>query len=432
MDLSSDPLANARYEDFFGPSPENVQFGHADKLLGSSDEEDDSGEEDDQNLTEDSEIESEHETGYDIEEEDSENEHLGLSSNVVPSAHEKLLHATAKKVAALESDALAEKDWYLRGEISASSRPKNSALEVDLDFETTVKPPPPPSEEATQDLEEMIKKRIYEATFDDVIKISQTEKTPKKKLIELDDKKSSVGLGEIYEKDYLTAISGTVEDKDEPIRKLLRAQFESLCSDLDALSHGSFRPAPSIEDVTVKTDVPAILMEEAAPAFVSSAAMRAPEEVFVPGRKQLGTLSTGIDENIENDHETQDEKPVSILPIKDGVFKSEAELTSEDRKRRRAAMKRASKKRKALKEEEKSRKLISKGETYIPGRKSAADIGVLQKMAKAAKSSGNNAINYSKSASVFAKIQAASNGAKESDRKASGTLGKTSASSLML
>lgn len=38
--------------------------------------------------------------------------------------------------------ALGEKDWFMRGEVDAGRRPKNSALEVDLDFETTVKPPP--------------------------------------------------------------------------------------------------------------------------------------------------------------------------------------------------------------------------------------------------------------------------------------------------
>jgi U3 small nucleolar RNA-associated protein MPP10 len=40
-------------------------------------------------------------------------------------------------VSELESEALAEKGWQLRGEISAQHRPLNSALEVDMDFETT-------------------------------------------------------------------------------------------------------------------------------------------------------------------------------------------------------------------------------------------------------------------------------------------------------
>lgn len=42
----------------------------------------------------------------------------------------------------LEAAAMGEKDWFMQGEVDAGHRPKNSALEVDLDFETTVKPPP--------------------------------------------------------------------------------------------------------------------------------------------------------------------------------------------------------------------------------------------------------------------------------------------------
>lgn len=44
-------------------------------------------------------------------------------------------------------------------------RPKNSALEVDLDFEHNVRPPPVITEEVTATLEEMIQKRILEVYF---------------------------------------------------------------------------------------------------------------------------------------------------------------------------------------------------------------------------------------------------------------------------
>ena len=42
----------------------------------------------------------------------------------------------------LEEAAMGDKDWFMEGEVDAARRPKNSALELDLDFETTVKPPP--------------------------------------------------------------------------------------------------------------------------------------------------------------------------------------------------------------------------------------------------------------------------------------------------
>lgn len=39
----------------------------------------------------------------------------------------------------LEEDVIAEKPWHLRGEISASNRPENSALEEQMDYNIGVK-----------------------------------------------------------------------------------------------------------------------------------------------------------------------------------------------------------------------------------------------------------------------------------------------------
>jgi hypothetical protein len=53
------------------------------------------------------------------------------------STHERRLRRLQDMVQELETAALAERGWQLRGEIGAGQRPLNSALEVDLDFETT-------------------------------------------------------------------------------------------------------------------------------------------------------------------------------------------------------------------------------------------------------------------------------------------------------
>lgn len=45
-------------------------------------------------------------------------------------------------------------------QVTAAKRPKNSALEVDLDFEHNVRPPPVITEEITESIEKMIQKRI--------------------------------------------------------------------------------------------------------------------------------------------------------------------------------------------------------------------------------------------------------------------------------
>lgn len=53
-------------------------------------------------------------------------------------------------------------DHYFLWQVTAAKRPKNSALEVDLDFEHNVRPAPVITEEVTASLEELIQKRILE------------------------------------------------------------------------------------------------------------------------------------------------------------------------------------------------------------------------------------------------------------------------------
>lgn len=56
--------------------------------------------------------------------------------------------------------------------------------------------------------------------------------------------------------------------------------LQALVAKLDALSHFHFAPKPVVEELSVRTDVAAVLMEEAAPVAVSAASMRLPGEVF--------------------------------------------------------------------------------------------------------------------------------------------------------
>ena len=411
IDLSEDPLANAKHDDFFAPvtkkkTGKKVRFedaddSHSEHSLGldesESEEEDEfeddqfgmDQESDDQELSQDDDDDNDE----DQEEEEEEEEEQGL-----PSKHQMKLDRISSKIRKMEEEALEEKEWYMRGEISGFHRPKNSALEVDMDFETTMKPPPQPTEETTQSLEEMIKQRIADHRFDDVIAITPSNEEKKKTIVELDDVKSSQGLGEIYENEYLAArTQGMGEDKEEPIRELAKKQFVALCAKLDQLSHGQYKPMPSIEEVTFKVDVPAIMMEEATPAFVSDASMRKPEEVYKPGQS--------LQKSITVEDEEGDEKVITTregMMQADGVTKSEAELTREDRKRRRAARKRAYKKHKSSKDADQIQRALAAGKTPIPGRKSEAANQMLQKLAQTAKKSSDK--NFSKSREVFARM----------------------------
>lgn len=80
------------------------------------------------------------------------------------SNHEKRQLALAKQIAELESKAIGPKEWTLLGEASSKSRPENSLLEENLDFEHAGKVVPVITEETVKTLEEMIKARIIDVS----------------------------------------------------------------------------------------------------------------------------------------------------------------------------------------------------------------------------------------------------------------------------
>lgn len=268
-------LKNARYEDFFGSKSKK-----APKKKSKSIEE----------LEED------------------EDEAVQTKKNDNLSTHEKQSEQLRSEIEKMERANLDPKTWTMKGEVTAAQRPKNSALEVDLDFQHNVRPAPVITEEFTASLEEMIKKRIIEGQFDDVEKVASLPSKAPRELKELDENKSKKGLADVYEEEYVqktnpAAAPLTFSDEQKKEASVL---FKRLCLKLDALSHFHFTPKPVIEDMSIQANVPALAVEEIAPVAVSDAAMLAPEEVFA-GK---------------------------------GDIKEETELTQAERKRRRANKKR--------------------------------------------------------------------------------------------
>ncbi|XP_070027301.1 M phase phosphoprotein 10 [Nicotiana sylvestris] len=271
---------SARYEDFFGSKKgtgrkKNVKSSDLSDRLGMDD---------------------------DMSDDNDDNQKQSLST------HEKELVKLRSTIEEMEKANLEEKAWTMQGEVTAARRPKNSALEVDLDFEHNVRPAPVITEEVTASLEELIQKRIIEGRFDDVQKPPSLPSRAPRETKELDDNKSKKGLAEIYEEEYVqkTGLVSTALSFSDEQKKEATMLFKKLCLKLDALSHFHFTPKPVIEDMSVQANVPALAMEEIAPVAVSDAAMLAPEEVFA-GK---------------------------------GDVKEETELTQAERKRRRAKKKR--------------------------------------------------------------------------------------------
>ncbi|VAI30045.1 hypothetical protein VPH35_089317 [Triticum aestivum] len=223
-----------------------------------------------------------HEMEVDDIEKDDVNDGPSLEDEQGLSTHEKGLLKMRNQIDLMEKASLEPSKWIMQGEVDASRRPKNSALEVDLDFEHNVRPAPVITEEVTASLEEMIKKRIAEGHFDDVEKPSTLPYKAPKQQKEMDENKSKKGLAEHYEDEFKkkTGIAPATLAISDELKNEANDLFKRICLKLDALSHFHFAPKPVIEDMSIQVNVPALAMEEVAPVAVSDAAMLAPEEVF--------------------------------------------------------------------------------------------------------------------------------------------------------
>lgn len=260
----------------------------------------------------------------DLDDEQKDDSDVDNQESGTLSTHEKQLLKIQSKIEQMEKANLEPKSWTMQGEVTAAKRPKNSALEVDLDFEHNMRPPPLETEESTASLEDLIKNRIIEERFDDVQRAPALPSKAPKELKELDENKSKKGLAELYEEEYAqqTGLASAPVSSSNEQKKEATSLFKRLCLKLDALSHFHFAPKPVIEDMSIQANVPALAMEEIAPVAVSDAAMLAPEEVF-KGK---------------------------------GDIKEEAELTQEERKSRRASKKRIFKAETAKREAKKTRR----------------------------------------------------------------------------
>ena len=206
----------------------------------------------------------------------------------------------ARQTEELEQEMLAEKPWQMTGESKSTSRPVNSLLDSTPEFEVATKLAPIINVEHTANIEEVIKRRILAEDWDDVVPRELPDVAWNKKrgeLPEVSQEKSKLGLGELYEREYLKKAVGydvdTVEKEteEEKAKSEMKALFATLCSRLDALSNYHFAPRPITDEAEVRTVTkPAIAMEEVIPLHVSNARGVAPEEVYGGKKGRDGVL----------------------------------------------------------------------------------------------------------------------------------------------
>ena len=211
--------------------------------------------------------------------------------------HEQKQAKLRQRIEELEEAAMEKKAWNLQGEVGGKKRPENSLLEVDAEWDTTSRAVPEVTVERTTSIEDMIKQRVLDERWDSVMpKRAPVASGGSSEGAELSQEKSTMGLGEVYEKEYLHQALGVArDDENAGTRDEAKALFAKVCRKIDALSNFSFAPRPSVPDMKVAPAVAAISMEEVLPMGVSQVDAQAPEEVHGKKRGREG-LVRGSDE----------------------------------------------------------------------------------------------------------------------------------------
>ena len=214
------------------------------------------------------------------------------------SAHERRQAKLAEEIRKLESESVAKRAWTLSGEAAAVDRPINSLLAEDLDFEHAGKPIPVITEEVSESIEELIKRRVLAQEFDEVIRrrpdsMADGSSDARRGLVELDDSKAKQSLAELYEEDHVKKSNpdSYVSKADEKLRqdeKEAEAMWKEISAKLDALSSWHYKPKPAAPSLTVVADVATVSMEDAQPTTAQGVgggeSMIAPQEVYRAGK----------------------------------------------------------------------------------------------------------------------------------------------------
>jgi U3 small nucleolar RNA-associated protein MPP10 len=239
----------------------------------------------------------------------------GAADDVLPndaaSPFEKAQRAVQAKIAKMEAALVAERPWALKGEVGAQTRPVNSLIETEVEYDHATRPAPVITDEHTQTLEDLIRVRVRDAAYDDVVRRTEADveadKRKKKELPELNHEKSKLSLAELYAADYVAereqaaqarlgddgidpeALEKVGDELDDQ-RKEIRQLFEQLCARLDALSHYRARPRLYTDDEAVAgsktaSNVAAARLEHALPVALSQGDTLAPEERYAVKRR---------------------------------------------------------------------------------------------------------------------------------------------------
>jgi len=143
------------------------------------------------------------------------------------------------------------KEWQLTGEVRAADRPKDSLLQVHVDFNTATKLPPTITRETTNGIEALIKQRVLDELFDDPVLLLGQGKKKLNDATELDFTKNKAGLGDLYANDLKQSLAHSNPDAfleqelagpDGQLKREIEAISSELFQSLDKLENFYFTP----------------------------------------------------------------------------------------------------------------------------------------------------------------------------------------------
>jgi len=209
------------------------------------------------------------------------------------SSHARALGRQAQRLSKLEQAQLAEKPWQMSGEVSGMRRPIDSLLEADLDFSQATRLVPTIAEEVTTSVDDMLRVRIKEQLWDDVIRLAALEpRSFRAKPADLSTDRSAIGLGDQYAADYEQEMLGHASAESvstDDVHRAVRQLFSKLSTRLDVMFSLYAVPKPHQIEATVRARFSTIHLEEATPTAMPAADAMAPEEIYrqQQGLKQL-------------------------------------------------------------------------------------------------------------------------------------------------
>lgn len=290
---------NVMYDDFFDDPDSEIE-----------DENDNDMSDPDENFVKDS-------AGYSFDEnepdeekviEKSEENNLDLEANVTSANKQKTAfeleqEKIKKQIQEYENSLLKPLPWHLTGEVAASSRPIDSLIYHETEFDSNTKQDLLVDKALTERIEEITIMAIRNKAFFDVErKYKPTEEAIHfKREVALEQTKSKKSLAEVYEEDYLKKQNKQEEEVENPKHVEIRKLMNSLFPQLHALF--SYIPKPAIPEIKIISNLPAVTVEDVAPTSVSDATLLAPEEV-----KKKSGLVKGKTERTDTDRKRERRK----------------------------------------------------------------------------------------------------------------------------